>query len=43
MIGGDVDPLEPLFSHDDWILIDRRSFRTRDGAEPEVFHFIEGW
>ena len=43
MIGGDVDPLEPLFSRDDWILIGRRSFRTRDEGKPEVFHFIEGW
>ena len=43
MIGGDADPTEPLFSGDDRILIDRCSFRTRDGAGPEVFHFIEGW
>ena len=31
MIGGDMDPTEPLFSGDDRILIDRRSFRTRPG------------
>ena len=43
MIGGDVDPVEPLFSGDDRNLIGRRSFRTRDEARPEVFHFIEGW
>ena len=42
MTGGDVDPMEPLSSGDDRTLIDRRSFRTRDGAGPEVFHFIEG-